>query len=146
MAQASKMEPSGHNGCGFRHVSASLRTWIFWTVSNSRIPPAILKRVICYQLLAATLWSWGLPLSLCDQSLFNKHPYFLPAPILVLDKQFVQFCSFCLDEPPLLCSPVEHNSSASRISVSLAIVLNLARTKLSSTPYHRLFSDYLHWH
>ena len=39
------MEPCGHCGCGSRHVPESPRTCIFYTVSNSRIPPAIFKTI-----------------------------------------------------------------------------------------------------
>ena len=39
------VELGGHCGCGFSHVSTSLRTWVFWTVSDSRTSPVILKTV-----------------------------------------------------------------------------------------------------
>lgn len=45
VVQSSKMEPGGHSGCGFRCVPESLRTRVFWTISNSRIPPAVLKTI-----------------------------------------------------------------------------------------------------
>ena len=43
--QASKLELDGHCGYGFRQVPPSLRTWIFWTVSDSKTQPDILKTV-----------------------------------------------------------------------------------------------------
>ena len=45
VVQASKIESSAHCECGLRHVATSLRTWIFWTGSDSRTSPAILKTV-----------------------------------------------------------------------------------------------------
>ena len=95
MVQESKMELDGYCGCGFRHIPASLRTWIFWIVSDSRIAPVVLKTIptSCFQ-----LQPYGLKVSPCNyinildlnQFLFNKHPYFLPAPILILDN----LCNF----------------------------------------------------
>ena len=65
-----------------------------------------------------------------SQSLLNKHPYFLSAPILILNN----LCNFgfCLYKPPPLCNPTEHNSSTSRICVSEATILSLTQVKLFS--------------
>lgn len=71
---------------------------------------------ICQQLPAATFWSQDLPLEIIldpNQSLFNKHPFFLPAPILIPHKQVMLFCVFCLYEPPSFCNPAEHNLDVS---------------------------------
>ena len=56
VVQVFKIELWGHCGYGFRHVPILLRHWIFWTVSDPRIPPAILKiesascQLQCYSL------------------------------------------------------------------------------------------------
>ena len=42
---AFKAKLGGHCECGFRHVPASLRTWLFWTVSDSRTPPTVLEAI-----------------------------------------------------------------------------------------------------
>ena len=44
--------------------------------------------------------TYGLNVSPCNhatisefnQSLLNKHPYFLPAPVIILDRQITEFC------------------------------------------------------
>ena len=87
VVQASKMQPGG---CGFKHFPASLRTWIFWTVSNTRASPAILKII---SVSSCKLQPCGFKDSPCNsakisnpnQSLLNSHLSFLPAPILIFD-------------------------------------------------------------
>ena len=71
-ASGIQMEPGSH-------VNASVRTWIFWTVSNLTTPPVILQPC-------------GLNISPCNytvtsdpnESLLNKHPYILPTLIIFL--------------------------------------------------------------
>ena len=100
VVQAFKTELGGHCGCGFTYIPASLTTWIFWTVSNSKTPPDVFKTISAS---SCQLQPYGLKVSpynyvmILDpnQSLLNKHPYFLPAPILILDKQCVTVV-FCL--------------------------------------------------
>jgi len=65
-----------------------------------------------------------------SQSLLNKHPHFLSAPILILNNS--RNFGFCLHKPPPLCNPTEHNSSTSRICVSEATILSLTQVKLFS--------------
>ena len=92
MVQASKMELSGHCGYGFRHISASLRTWTLWPVSNSRsTPPMFSKQYLLaaasYNLVVSkspSLYNYVITLN-PNKYLLNKHPYFLPAPILIVD-------------------------------------------------------------
>ena len=116
---------------------ASLRTWVFWTVSNSRTPPAILKTMSTSSCQLQLLVSKSPPCNCVtiltpNQSLLNKHPYFLPATILILDKQLYVIFQFL----PILYKPLpfwsleEHSSSNSWVCVSRAIVFSLAQIKL----------------
>ena len=53
---------------------------------------------------------------------------FLPAPILIVDKQLISFVGFAFYKPPPFCSLAEHNSSASQICL-WAIAFSLAQMK-----------------
>ena len=74
---------SNHWGCGFRHLPASLRTFL-WTVSKSRTPPAVFKIIS-----GSSYWLQPCESSHClcncviisnpNQSLLTKNPY-LPFP------------------------------------------------------------------
>ena len=85
-ASGIQMEPGGHCGCGY--IPASLRTWIFWTVSNLTTPLAILKTISAS---SCQLQPYGLKISHCNytttsdpnQSLLDRHPYFLPVPVII---------------------------------------------------------------
>ena len=84
-------------------------------------------------LAAATLWSQCLPHNYVtilnpNQSSLNKQTKFLPAPILIVDKQLISFVGFAFYKPPPFCSLAEHNSSASQICL-WAIVFGLAQMK-----------------
>lgn len=65
-------ELGGHCGCNFRHVPASRRTWIFWTISNSIYTTRYSQNSICQQLPTAILWSQSLTLWLCNH--FGPQP------------------------------------------------------------------------
>ena len=77
----------GHCGCGFSHVLTSLRTFLkcirFKDITSHP------QYSICQHLPGAALWSQGNQESSSNpsQSLHNKHLYFLPAPVIILDKQ-----------------------------------------------------------
>ena len=80
MIQTSKTETGDHCKCDFRHIPLSLRQK-FSELYQTQTLPTVLK----------TLWSQGLPynnaiFSNGNQYLLNKYTYFLPAPILILDK------------------------------------------------------------
>ena len=103
VVQAFKKETGGRCGCGFRQALASPRTWIFWTASDSRTPTAVLKTSTS----SCQLHPYGLKVTPCNyatislpkQSLLNKHPYFLPVPILILTNNLhntVVFAYICL--------------------------------------------------
>lgn len=91
---------------------------------------------ICWQLSP-----YGLEVSPCNcatilapnQFLLNKHPDVLPAPLLILDKQLMQCCSFCFSQPPPFCSLAEHHSKTFCLCVS-ALVLSWAQRQLLSGP------------
>lgn len=116
-----------HCGHGFRHVPVLPRTWMFWAVSDSRRPSVVLKTTFVRN-------SQGQPhgrkFSPCNyasisdpnQSLLNKHPYFLPAPILIRDN-VCNLGAFCLYKPLSFWILAECNPTASWISVSWAAVL-----------------------
>ena len=82
MIQASKMEVGGYGGFGFRHILVSLRTWIFWTVSQSRTLLAVLKTILASK---CQLQPYGLKVYPCNcatisdpnKSLLNMHLYCL---------------------------------------------------------------------
>lgn len=80
---AFEMKLGGLCGCGFRHIPASLRTWLFWTVSDSRIPPALLKTIPAgsYQLPC-----YGHKFSPCNYATISDPNQFLlfTAPLLLI--------------------------------------------------------------
>ena len=83
-------------------------------------------------LAAATLWFQCLPHNYVtilnpNLCLMNKQTTFLPAPILIIDKQLTSFVGFAFYKPPPFCSLAEHNSRASQICL-WAIVFSLAQT------------------
>ena len=57
------------------------------------------------------------------QSLLKKHPSCQLGFWLVTKKILLNFVVFCLYQAPSFCSGIEHNSSASWICLSLAVVL-----------------------
>ena len=61
-----------HCEYGFRHIPASLRTWIFWTVSNSRILPAILKTISAN---SCQLQPYGVKVSPCNYATTSQIPH-----------------------------------------------------------------------
>ena len=146
VVQASRMEQSGHFGFGFRHVFALLMTWIFWTVSDSRIPPAILKTISArsYQ-----LQPYCLKVSPCNyatisnpkQSLLNKHPYFLSVPVLILDNSLCNFVLFAFISP--FCSPVDYKYFLNLCLLGYSPQFGSNKTLFYS--YYRLVIDYFCW-
>ena len=76
MVQASRMEPGGHYGCGFRHVPTSLRTWIFWTVSDPRTPLAFLKTISAIAAASSNLMVSRSPLVTMRPFRTPANPYF----------------------------------------------------------------------
>ena len=90
-----------------------------------------LLAAISYNLLVSTSPPCSYAITLDpSQSLLNKHPHFLSAPILILNNS--RNFGFRLHKPPPLCNPTEHNSSTSRICVSEATILSLTQVKLFS--------------
>lgn len=95
---ASKMDPSYHCGCDFSHAPETWRTWIFWTISNSRISPAIFKKIPtskfqlqnCSFKVPSKLPNYVI-ISNSKKSLNNRHSYMSPAPSLILDRQLMQY-------------------------------------------------------
>ena len=73
---------------------------MLWTVSDSRTQPCVFQTISD----SCQLHPCGLnfsrcnyaTISDCNQPLLNKQTCFLPTPIIILDKQLVLFCSFCL--------------------------------------------------
>ena len=73
-----------------------------------------LQNTLFYHLPAATLCSLSKAyqcnysnISDPNQSSLKKGPYFLPVPILTLDRQLMYLCHLCLHRPPTFCSSVE---------------------------------------
>lgn len=105
MFQASKMELGSHHGCGFRDIPSLPRIWVLWSVSESRTSPAILKQYLLvaasFNLLLSRSLFWNCAvISDLNQSVLNKHPYFLAAPIIILEKQLCNFSVFALVSLP----------------------------------------------
>ena len=75
----------------------------------------------CIQNNACQLQTYGLEVFPCNyatildpnQLLLNKHPYFLPSPIITVDTQFMYLIVTLHFLPPPFCSPVGHSSRAS---------------------------------
>ena len=74
-------------GSGLKHVSAPLRTWTFFKLYQTQG---------YHQLYSEHLKCYGLKFSLykCakisdSNQLLLKHPYLLPAPITIIDKQVI---------------------------------------------------------
>lgn len=81
MVQASKW--SQISRCGFRHILALLRTWIFWTVLNPRAPPPTFKITPASSYQLQTKFQKASPHP--SNPYLDKHPFFLPVPMLILD-------------------------------------------------------------
>lgn len=69
----------------------NIETWTFSELSDTQ---ECHQRYSEQHLPVANFWSQGLPLELCNyygpnQSLLNKHSYFLSAPIIILNKQLM---------------------------------------------------------
>ena len=87
------MELGGQWGPGLREVSAPLRTWTFF--EHARLK----NTTSCIQNNTCQLQPYGLKFSPCNYatiwdphlSSLNKHPYFLPAPIIILDNHSSNF-------------------------------------------------------
>lgn len=122
----------GHCECGFRHVPVSLRTWIFWTVAESRIPPAAFKiishgschcNLVTSRCPLVTVQLFSAPANLCLTPLCLASSYYN-------SWQLTEFCNFCLYKPPPIGDLAEYSSSASWICVSWDIALIVAQLKL----------------
>ena len=119
VVQAPKMEVGGHGGCGFRHVPVLLWTWIFWTVSDSRTSPAVLKTISASR---CQLQPHSLKVYPCNYAIISD-----PNPCLIstltscrlqsyfLTNDLYNFVGFTFIIFPAFCSLAEHNSSTSWI-------------------------------
>ena len=127
------MELGSHCGCGIGHVPACLSTWIFWTVSNWRTPPAVLWAAASCTLMVPCKCATILDR---NQSWLEKHTYFLPAPIWLSIKQLTELCDFCLYKTRLIHSSANGhlgcfhvlaiiNSAAMNMHMSLSDLVSL---------------------
>ena len=70
VVQASKIEQDGHCRCDFRHIPVLLKTWIFWTVSDSSTPPTIVLKTISVS--SCQLQPYGLKVTI-ESEVTSKH-------------------------------------------------------------------------
>lgn len=134
MIQASKIQPV----CGFRHFLHHWELEISELYPDGRTPQFILKMISASSCLSLKVYPCNYATTISDpnQSLFNMHPDFLPALIIILDKQLDTYCNFVIFASislPHFAVQVEHNSSASE-HISQATVLSLAWIKLYYIP------------
>ena len=97
---AFKAKLGGHCGCGFRHILASLRTWLFWTVSDSRTPPTVLNTIPAgrYQLPP-----YGHKLSPCNYATISD-----PNQFLLLNSTLTSYSCLLLKRASLIAQLVKN--------------------------------------
>lgn len=107
VVQPSRMEPRGCCGCGFRHIPASLRTWIRDPIRLNDTTGRS-QNSLCRQLPPTTLGLKSLLVTMPPfQTPANRAepaPLLLAAPVLTPDKQLRESCGFCLYKPSPFCS------------------------------------------
>ena len=102
-----KWESGGHWESGQRTVSAPFRTWRFFYLyqtqgedqpsSEQHLPVALSLKVSTFNSATILDPSW---------SILNGNPY-LPGPIILLNRQLMEFYRFCPYKPPSFCSLME---------------------------------------